>query len=266
MAVTKILSIDFDIIMYPCIKMYNPYSLGDANSTELWKRFEEIYNFNEANLYYDAKVLMNIARLIVENVKNGARFIPIESHDSIVKFLKAQTDTYDDPDMKYHIFNIDFHHDVSYSRDSLNMISTFDRYNCTDWLAYLELKDKIIQLDWIKAPNSEMPDPSVQYIIDNVIPIRDIPTLPIDCDEIYFCLSPQWVHPKYYHLFHLITHMVEGFNDTISEMVVLAQDLSHTEPPYVATADDNSTTVEPMKHLISEEEEDTSATEEDANT
>jgi hypothetical protein len=205
--------------------------MGDANSTELWKYFEEVYNFNEANVYYDAKVLMDIARLIVENVKNGARFIPIESHDTIVNLLKDQTEIYNDPEMKYHIFNIDFHHDVSYTRDSLNMISTFDKYNCTDWLAYLELKDKLIQLDWIKAPNSELPAPEMQYIIDNVIPIRNIPTLPVDCDEVYFCLSPQWVHPKYYHLFHLITHMIEGLNDTMSEMIVVAQDISHNPPP-----------------------------------
>lgn len=233
MAVTKILSIDFDIIMYPCIKMYNPYSTGDANPTELWKHFEAVYNFNEANVYYDAKVLMDIARLIVENVKNGARFIPIESHDTIVNLLKNQTEIYDDPEMKYHIFNIDFHHDVSYTRDSLNMISTFDKYNCTDWLAYLELKDKLVQLDWVKAPNSELPAPEMQYIIDNVIPIRNISTLPVDCDEVYFCLSPQWVHPKYYHLFHLITHMIDGLNNTVSEMIVIAQDLSHNPPPSV---------------------------------
>lgn len=229
MSVTKVLSIDFDIIMYPCIKMYNAYSMGDANPTELWRHFEEMYNFNEANLYYDAKVLMDIAKLIVENVKNGAVFCPIQSHDMIVQMLKDQPDIYNDPEMKYHIFNIDFHHDVSYSRDSLNMISMFDTYNCTDWLAYLELKEKLIQLDWIKAPNSELPDPEVAYMIDNIIPIRNIPTLPIDCDVIYFCLSPQWVHPKYYHLFHLITHMIEGLDGTCSEMIVVTQNVGNCD-------------------------------------
>lgn len=62
----KILSIDFDIIMYPCIKMYNDKVSGNANPTQLWQGLE--HDFNIANiLSYDWNLVKYIAQLIKKN-------------------------------------------------------------------------------------------------------------------------------------------------------------------------------------------------------
>lgn len=206
----KILSIDFDIIMYPCIRMYNTFGDGLLNETELWDFLEQHYNFNEQTLNYDAKTLMDITRCIIKNVQNGAFFNAIKTHDQLVNLLKNQPD-YDET--TYSIVNVDFHHDLGYGDDSLNKITSFNQHDCTNWLSYLKLKNKTSNIEWIKAPNSEMPvGPACDYL-NSIKPIREIYTLPTDFDEIYLCLSPQWIHPKFYHLFNFITYIVDSLKE-----------------------------------------------------
>lgn len=204
-----ILSIDFDIIMYPCINLYNDDVEGNDDPAEIWERLEDEYGLENYNiLSYDAKVLLEIGRLIGANKKKPIYFI--ESHEQIVDILKEQSNY---EQSKYHIYNVDFHHDLWYRDTDFTEITHNNEYDCSDWLGYLYLKKKIASMTWLKAPNSTMPEFDTyggDYKL-NLLKIRDFDQLhEIEFDEIYFCLSPQWVPRKYAVFYELIQNIIEG--------------------------------------------------------
>ena len=198
----KILSIDFDCIMYPCIKLYNDKCHGDENPTIGWKKLSIEMDIDKF-LSYDAQVLEDIILLVQRSVSNGAVLIPIQEHQELVKHLDMESDE------KIDLINIDFHHDIWYNRDSISSIKLFNQYNCADWVGYLMKKDKLNSYTWYKMPNSDM-------FLDNMdIPftikkIKEIKELDEKFDTIYFCLSPQWVPYKYHHLYDLIIKLFGG--------------------------------------------------------
>lgn len=202
----KILSIDFDIIMYPCIRLYNEKCAGDCNPTELWNYLNHAYDL-DSSIRYDATVLQNIAKIIKYSVKNGAKLHLIKEHQEIVDSLKTETDF---DDTTYSIYNIDFHHDLWYRGDEdKNDIVTFDRYNCTNWLGYLFLKGKTELIEWFKAPNSEIEMDEIRDVcaikrLDEILEMDFT-----NFSDVYFCLSPQWVPYKYHHLYNLIGELCE---------------------------------------------------------
>lgn len=201
----KILSIDFDIIMYPCITLYNGEIDGDDNPIESWRQLEEEYGFESYNMFtYDTKVLKELAKIITYNRKQNKPIYYITEHQQIVDKLKKDKD-YDTS--QYNIYNIDFHHDLWYNDTDIIQIVEDDDYHCGCWIGYLYLKKKLTSLTWLKAPNSDMPEIKT-YSNDlqfNTLRIREFEDLyEIDFDEVYFCLSPQWVPQKYKILYDLI--------------------------------------------------------------
>ena len=196
----KVLSIDFDYIMSPCIKLYNNYVCGDENATVQWNDLESRLDISSF-LSYDANSLIEIASLILRNVKNGAKFISIKEHQEIIPAISHCDDI--------ELVNIDFHHDIMYGPVSKVNIADFDKYSCADWVGYLFMKKKLSSYTWIKAPQS---DPYYQELMEidyNVGSHRDIKDLPNDFDYVVFCLSPQWVPYRYQHLYDLIVRMAE---------------------------------------------------------
>lgn len=205
----KILSIDFDIIMYPCINLYNGDVGGDDNPVDLWRDLEDEYGLENYNiLTYDTKVLKEITKLIAKNKNKPIYFI--QEHQEIVDHLKTtegwNEDTYD-------VYNVDFHHDFWYRDTDFAEILKQDEYNCSDWLGYLYLTKKASGITWLKAPNSDEPEiraygGNVKF---NTLRIREFDKLhKIDFDEVYFCFSPQWVPQKYRIFYDIIEIMVKG--------------------------------------------------------
>lgn len=201
----KVLSIDFDYIMSPCIKLYNSYCAGNENATVSWNRIENELGI-EKFLCYDAESLKQIALLIQRNVQNGARLIPIEEHQEIIGKLSNLSDS-----EKIDLVNVDFHHDIWYNPDALENIINFDDYSCADWVGYLYFKNKLNSYRWVKAANSDMFNNSTgEEIPLEVLGKKDLPNIENDFDVIYFCFSPQWVPYKYRHLYELIIEMCKG--------------------------------------------------------
>jgi hypothetical protein len=204
----KILSIDFDIVMFPSINLYNDDVDGDDNPIEIWKELEEEYGFEDYDLLkYDASTIMEVAKLMKRFKDKPIHFI--KEHQQVVDILKEQPD-YDN--CQYHIYNVDHHHDLWYRKSDFKEILEQDKYDCADWLGYLYLKKKTASLTWLKAPNSEDLDIGV-YGGDfklNILKLRDFPKLyDIDFDEVYFCLSPQWIPKKFKIFYDLIQLFTE---------------------------------------------------------
>ena len=198
-----ILSIDFDIVMHPCIELYNDDVEGEDNPEELWNFLENKYNFEDLNLLkYDDKLVIQLIQLLKYNKNKPIYFI--QEHQEIVDILK-KSPTYKED--KYNIINIDFHHDLWYNEESFQAILQDDEYNCANWLGYLLLKKKLISASWVKASNSIPPRIKTygNNIQLNTLYFKDLEKLyQIDFDEIYFCLSPQWVPPKYQIIYEII--------------------------------------------------------------
>ena len=201
----KILSIDFDTIMFPCIKLYNDYCMGNANDTQIWNQLEFERDISQY-LKYDANAYHNIVKLILLAVKNGAKFIPIQEHQFIVDYLK----NYHLIDHAFEITNIDYHHDILYHKESLISMD-FDQCSCADWAGYLLNKNENTSLTWIRCPGSapynfDLKSFENEIIVKNLDSILELDS---DYDLVFFCLSPQWVPYIYHHLYNLVIEIIQ---------------------------------------------------------
>ena len=212
--IIRVLSIDFDYIMAPCLNLYNHLAHGDENPTVNWLFIEQELNI-ENHLQYDAKYLQAIVDIIIYQMRNGASFTAIESHEEIVTKLK---DLPDYKDVKFDVTNIDFHHDLIYDCENVNRMVDFDEYNCANWFGYLYLKDKINHGTWFKASNSPPPDYEKikDFFADEEI-CEVKPSFMLHSlweedkyDMIFLCKSPQWVPHQYEHLYNIVKAIGEA--------------------------------------------------------
>lgn len=210
----KILSIDFDIIMYPCIRLYNADVGGDDNPTMAWDRIEHTKDIAQ-HLSYDANTLKNLLVLMMKSARKGATFVPIQEHQEIVTYLEKTVHI--EKDKSLEVTNIDFHHDIIYYEGDIVNAKYFGQSTCANWAGYLLLNDYASSVNWIKAPNSETFSPLYDEIMDmskiTISSLKSIPKLDEEYDYIFFCLSPQWVPYKYHHLYDFCCTAVNMFQE-----------------------------------------------------
>ena len=218
----KILSIDFDYIMFPCISLYNDMVGGDANPTQMWQQIEFERKLKEF-LSYDANAYAALMDICVRNSLNKAKIVPITGHEEIVSYLEQNCEEFFNNPSENTVDNIDFHHDILYNKDDFNEIINHSNASCANWGGYLLFKDLIEEYVWYDAPHSsafslnqlfspqEMENvEAVQEIkcrIDNKFKqkhLKDLADIQSDYDIIFICLSPQWVPYQFHHLYHLI--------------------------------------------------------------
>lgn len=209
----NILTIDFDYIMWPCIKLYNDLCGGDQNPGESWERIEFERKINN-HISYDAKTLKMIALIIKNAMKNEkCTFYSIEEHQNLVKILNIE-----DSENDYNVVNVDFHHDIYYHDEDVARMSYFEDCSCANWLGYIHYIDKLKSYTWIEAPNSDPIPRDLDDELAEKISVKDSSALndlktkltkgEISFDYVVFCLSPQWVPYRYYHLFEIICDFV----------------------------------------------------------
>lgn len=192
-----ILSIDLDIIMHPSISLYNDDVMEEDAPVELWASLEKEYKYEENKILdFDPIVLIELAKLLKIHKDKPIHFI--ENHEEIVDYLKKEEDY---NTSTYNIYNIDFHHDIWYDTEDALKKWDKDTYDCGNWLGYLYFKKKLNSITWLKASNSsnlETPIYGRNFKL-NTMTLREFYKLySINFDEVFFCLSPQWI-PKYFH-------------------------------------------------------------------
>ena len=236
----KILSIDFDAIMFPCIRLYNEYCYGNENATTIWRQLEFDRDINQY-LSYDANVYKNIGKIIFKNIKNGAKLIPIQEHQMLVDHLKK----YDLLDLQFDITNIDYHHDIAYNRNSFVEME-FDNYTCADWAGYLMTLNPETTLTWVRCPGSSPYNEDIKEFINTITikRIDEIVDLDDDYDLIYFCLSPQWVPYVYHHLYDLLIDLAkeaypECMDHNIMKPIKMVKEVITEVPVVVSVPCDN---------------------------
>ena len=236
----KILSIDFDAIMFPCIRLYNEYCYGNENATTIWRQLEFDRDINQY-LSYDANVYKNIGKIIFKNIKNGAKLIPIQEHQMLVDHLKK----YDLLDLQFDITNIDYHHDIAYNRNSFVEME-FDNYTCADWAGYLMTLNPETTLTWVRCPGSSPYNEDIKEFTNTITikRIDEIVDLDDDYDLIYFCLSPQWVPYIYHHLYDLLIDLAkeaypECMDHNIMKPIKMVKEVITEVPVIVSVPCDN---------------------------
>jgi hypothetical protein len=110
---------------------------------------------------------------------------------------------------QFEVTNIDFHHDIWYRAEDKDALLNFDKYNCSNWLGYLYLKDKTNSIHWCRASNSGgFNDENFDSVFDSISNVSNIENLiNEEYDIIYFVKSPQWVHYKFHHLYDFVLEM-----------------------------------------------------------
>lgn len=225
----RILSIDFDAIMFPCIRLYNDSCAGQENDTRIWEQLEARYGIKDF-LSYDANLYAQIAKVVAKNVKYGAKFIPIQEHDELVTYLRDNN--YMQTDMN--IVNLDYHHDIMYHRESISSILDFDKWSCADWLGYLLLKNHNNVGTWIRCPGSDNYHPEYsgqdfgeRFSVKNLKDLDEIFEEPFDL--VFLCLSPQWVPHQYHHLYDIIVDVAKIFSTPLELPMSSIEDIAPTE-------------------------------------
>ena len=188
----KILSIDFNIIMSGCIKLYADKINTNEAPKLIWDYLNDVYEMDKyTNI--DARILSAIVTLIKKN--KSAKFTPIISPHAIVDEVIKLNNPVD-------IINIDFFHDLVNEEKEIEEWKN-DKFTDLNWLGYLIYKDKVENCTWIKAPNSFRCNNHIEDDV-TIMNISDIKELDSDFDIIYFTLSPHFVPYKYEYIFKLI--------------------------------------------------------------
>ena len=217
----NILTIDFDYIMFPCIKLYNDLCGGDANPTEVWDIIEHERRINN-HISYDANALQCIAKILKGCLAvDGCKLHTVTEHQELIKEVGITTD---EDNIEYNITNIDFHHDIYYRPEDVATLSYFNDYNCSNWLGYINYIGKLKSYTWYQAPTS---DPIMLDRYDDELSEKITIKLgkrlnefmesclnkDITFDHVVFCLSPQWVPYRYHHLFYMLSDIFTESGD-----------------------------------------------------
>lgn len=216
MEIIHVISIDFNYIMYPCIKLYQDLSNEKENAMLTWDLITNYRGVSREFLQYDTRSYTKITKLIqtiMYDTNNRCKLIPIKDHSNICdQFINQEGITLD-------LVNIDFYHDIFYTKDDKNRIINFGTYDSKDWVGNLFLYNKIDSYVWIKAPNSNsfnfglLEGTNIKFNYEDGIKTLDYFDILTDCSDIWdyiFVNFPEHQVPfEYKHLYDLIFELFQ---------------------------------------------------------
>lgn len=197
-----ILSIDLDILFSPYIGIYNSLIQGLPSHELTWEFLDTQYNqasfFPNKEYYEILEKIIRYYSLQVNEVYIG------EDHSSILTAIEHNKDIFTNP-YQFNIYNIDFHHDITYQEKEC--VNNFDKKlsNCSDWVGFLNYHNFLNTYHWWHAPSSSfdkklfneefinvMPKNFYEYDLENNFP------LDLNIDMLYITFSTPWIPPCYY--------------------------------------------------------------------
>ncbi len=200
----KVLSIDLDYIMAPCIELYHGLHWCE-NPTSRWTGLYDKSDFKEHQFYIDQGNLLYCYDVFLKALKkcNNVKFG--YEHDEILYELQDKEDI--------EIINIDHHDDIfgedydgDVQREYAGLLK-HDRVNEGNWGAWLHLQKKLDSFIWIHNENSrnlkQHNDLNVEVLGKKYkwFLREDYTFEKYDFDFIFVCLSPQYVPQNHWHYF-----------------------------------------------------------------
>lgn len=192
----NIVTIDFDIIMAPCIGLYNNL-VPSYNWDELKTSFPQMQLLNSDLIHYSR--LTNWLYEIIPQLTQS-QIIFIENHGALNKFLPLE---------KINVYNIDHHHDCGYGKFDPDEQETL---NCGNWVYDIARHDFLNSYTWIKNTNSNEDPPKYENLINQKINLSefDLKLLPKP-DLLFLCLSEPWTPPEYRPLYYLWKEILDKY-------------------------------------------------------
>jgi len=175
-----ILTIDFNIIMAPCIDLYN----------HLINEFDNLHDrIGSESLVWHGQAAMDIYSKLTNEIILD-KFLEVDKDN--IHFLHGQEDVlhFLDKNEDNHVYNIDFYSDTH------EYNGTIDNRN---WVTYGLNNGYIKNYEWIKALNS----PIVEGVETPVTVEKAELTLLPNIDQIFIASSEEWILPQYMPLFDL---------------------------------------------------------------
>lgn len=194
----NIITIDFDIIMAPCIQLYNNM-VPNLNWEQLKKTFPQMQLLN-ADLIHYQRLTKWLFKIIKEIPKENIIFI--ENHGAINKYL---------PKEKVNIYNIDHHHDCGYGEKT----KIREELNCGNWVYDIARHNFLNTYTWIKNVSSSQEKEKYEGLINHQFDLvnYELENLPKP-DLLILCLSEPWTPPEYRPLFYLWKELLEQYYQT----------------------------------------------------
>lgn len=188
---SKILTVDFDIIMSSTIELYNDV-IGEFRSMDkILKEYPKIESILEADLFIYSELTRYLLYLFKRLSPDKVYFI--SEHQKIVPIIK------DDKDID--LINIDHHHDIGYDGTTINTKILIP--HCGNWVKYLTDLNKIKSYFWIHDNKSLAPQNNLNkgYLTESMN-IRTCNLYSLgEIDKLIICNSPQWIPPNIQALF-----------------------------------------------------------------
>ena len=214
----KVLSIDLDYIMKPCIEVFNSISFND-NPTLRWEQLYNDLNFKESHFYIDQSNLLFCFNTFLKALKNCDSASFGYEHDSILFSISEYEDI--------ELINIDHHDDIfggDYANDlpleealkkEYYEILKHNRVHEGNWGAWLSGQNKIKSFTWIGNDNSGNKARNIynSEVIPNYknVERENYKFDNFNFDHIFVCLSPQYIPKNHWHYFSMFISTFEEF-------------------------------------------------------
>lgn len=192
-----IVTIDFDIIMWKNLPLYN-HLVGDKIDTSVLERITPLLFYVDADLILYNKLTEYIIFLLKKINKENIVFI--DSHEKVLDYITEPVD----------VINIDHHHDLGYNE----MQRENKKYACANW-CYWGLKDnKIKNLFWIHNNTSDPFEPIKEKF--NITEMEDMHNIDLQKiiipEKLILCSSFEWIPDQFKPLFELWKKIVYNYN------------------------------------------------------
>lgn len=194
----NIVTIDFDIVMAPCIGLYNNM-VPNLSWKELKNLFPQMQLLN-ADLIHYRRLTQWLLKIIEKIPKEKIVFI--ENHGALNKYL---------PQEEINVYNIDHHHDCGYGEN----IKDREELDCGNWVYDIARHGFLKTYTWIKNTSSSRDKEKYEGLINYKFDLinYDLEELPIP-DLLVLCLSEPWTPPEYQSLFFLWKDLLENYYQT----------------------------------------------------
>ena len=207
----RVLSIDFDIIMAPCIQLYN--SMADDDNRGI-RDAEEYFPQLKFILMPDFNTYIKLTTFLIRQLKNcpKEKVFFIEDHNKLAKLLEGEKDV--------DLCNIDHHHDICYG--DFKISSRILIPNVGNWVKYLKDKGIVTHYTWVYNNTSNFPDDDIEdYYLDEWYEFQQIDLSQIigQIDKLVICHSPQWVPSNYDALWDIWIKIAEEWYGTEFDVI-----------------------------------------------
>ena len=194
-----LMTIDFDIIMGPCILFYNhlvPQSKWEDLSTyAVVNQFQPDYGIYFKLTSYLCSLLHKL---------EAKQIVFVTNHEQVLQFIEKDT--------KYNIINIDSHHDLGYGVNA----KPEHELNCANWVKHMKDNNQCASYMWFRNADSDLiGGENSEDITDQCTDILLTMDTNLDVlatpDLLCIVTSPSWVPPKLLYLLDCWLSICESF-------------------------------------------------------